>query len=340
MGKFESFVKQFSKQANNAINPEKPRVQERGISELFYQRAYAFLIVILIIIAVIPIIKFLSPGAQGRADISASVNEGADETLVIPGGVEDEENDQSLALTANAILAKEINSYESLYTYRDSSRWPIASLTKLMTATVALEELGKNTILGITQEAIDTEGIAGGFLVGERFTVSDLVVAMMTVSSNDAAAILAFAYDVQFEKQTTSPFVEKMRIFAEELGMSNTFFNDATGLSAVNQSTPKDIERLILYILANHPQILSYSNNHENTISDRQSGTPRELININKFSIRDDFLGGKTGFTDDSGENLVSIFKHNGKNFLIIIFGSKDRFEETLKIYDWIKDYE
>ena len=74
------------------------------------------------------------------------------------------------------------------------------------------------------------------------------------------------------------------------------------------------------------------------TVSNQTKGRPsKKLTNINEFAGRNDFFGGKTGFIDQSGGNLVSLFKKNGKMVYIGVLGSSDRFNDTLSILSCIQ---
>lgn len=208
-----------------------------------------------------------------------------------------------------------------------SKHWPIASITKLVTAVVAMQNIGPNTEVVIGQEAVDAIGDSGGFVAGEHFQVNDLVKAMMMVSSNDAAVALASHYgEVQF--------VAKMNNLAEQLGMEDTYFVDPIGLSVENKSTIQDLLKLIAYIWENERVILNMSRQSTDIIVDTMVGRVRQLISINAFANRSDFLGGKTGMLPVSDGNLISVFSVPGVSepVVITIFGSKDRFGETANI--------
>ncbi len=230
---------------------------------------------------------------------------------------------------ASAFLVREIGSEEAIGGYQAEYRWPIASVTKLMTAVVALEKIGADQEVIISQAAIDTEGDSGSFTLGEVFTVSDLIKAMMTVSSNDAAAALA-------DFIGTPRFFDLMQEKAYELGMTDTSFIDATGLSYLNQSTAEDVATLVDYVYKTYPVIFEVSRKASNTITER-GGYSRSLKNINVFAGTTGFEGGKTGFTDESKGNLVSLFSYQGKTYILIVFGTEDRFAETRKLLSWMK---
>ncbi|MEK7192270.1 MAG: serine hydrolase [Patescibacteria group bacterium] len=228
-------------------------------------------------------------------------------------------------IKASAAIAKELFSPTVFFELNTDQEWPIASLTKLMTAVVALEKIGGGQPITISETAVATEGVSGNFNIGETYAVNDLVSALMGVSSNDAAAALAEFYFDSKQKDLANEMERK----AKRLGMGNTRLTDSTGLSPLNQSTIGDLEKLVKYIFKQHPEIFAASRQKEVRIGNRL------VMNINKFADRPDFLGGKTGYTDEANGNLISIFNYNEKPILIIVLGSDDRFRETEKLYDY-----
>ena len=204
-------------------------------------------------------------------------------------------------------------------------RWPIASLSKLMTSVIAAEKLDWNREVVMSEKAVDSDGIAGGFGIGEVFSVGDLIKAMLTVSSNDAAVAIA-------ETLGENEFVDAMQSKASELRMLQTTYLEPSGLSFVNQSTASDLAKLVDYIYQNHPELLEISRQKETTIMELKTKRARTLININHFAGQPDFIGGKTGYIDEAGKNLASLFNINGRIFLIVVLGSDDAFKMTNKL--------
>ena len=86
---------------------------------------------------------------------------------------------------------------------------------------------------------------------------------------------------------------------------------------------------MVNYIRANHREIFEISRQKETVITELKSGKTKKLISINFFAGKPDFLGGKTGFLEASGRNLISLFNKNGKSILIIILGADNAFKET-----------
>ena len=234
------------------------------------------------------------------------------------------DNGQIKVSAAGAYL---MNSNEPLYAFRNQKQWPIASVTKLMTTLVTRKLMAETETITMDEEAIAAFGEAGDFKVGEKFKASDLVQAMLLVSSNDAAKALANHYGKE-------EFVAEMNRLATDIGMTNTVFVDATGLSARNLSTSDDLSKLVRFIWSEDPGIFTITRLPYANIHDIDGGRGRRLDNINLFAGRSNFLGGKTGHLPDSNGNLVSIFNLPDKSspVIIVVLGAEDRFKETEKI--------
>lgn len=315
----------------------------------FYRRRAGYVLgVLLLVVVSYTAVSFVSAPTPQVEEIGI-VREPVDVygTASAANTLIDDELPQHLGLpelSVTAALVSKLGDQKPLFAYRLDSRWPLASVTKLLTAVVAYDALSPGQIITISPEAVATEGEAGGLSAGERYSVSDLVKAMLTVSSNDAAMALAQAYDKKQLGESeyvaainkTALFTDLMQQRARDLGMYDTYFGDPSGLSVINQSTLGDVAVLVEYLARQHPEILSITTKREQTILERKSMTRRTLLNINKFAGRSDFLGGKTGYTDEAGGNLVSLFSYQGSRYLIIVLGTTDRFGETEKLFSWL----
>lgn len=234
-------------------------------------------------------------------------------------------------LTSVAVLAKYLDYNDNILGYGYDKQWPIASLTKLMTAVIALESLDQNQKVLMSEHAvISNNGTGGNFLTGETFKVKDLIRAMIIGSSNDSAVALSEALG---EKD----FIQKMQSKAIELNMLDTNYLDQTGLSYINQSTISDLNKLVNYVYKNHPNIFEISRQQEVQIVELKTGKTKIIKSTNHFTGKSDFLGGKTGYIDEAGRNLISIFEINNQKVLIITLGAGDAFIDTQKIKDSIK---
>ena len=124
---------------------------------------------------------------------------------------------------------------------------------------------------------------------------------------------------------------------AAELKMFQTSYLEPTGLSFINQSTANDLARLVNYARQNHPELLEISRQKEIEIFELKSKKSRKLLSVNRFAGQPDFIGGKTGYIEESGRNLIALFNINGKIILSIVLGADDSFKETEKIKSFIQ---
>ncbi len=242
----------------------------------------------------------------------------------------DGENLKIPKITARVATITLLNPGKQLLEFNPEKRHPIASITKLITSVIAADFVGFQKQVTLDENDIDQEGTMGDFKTGEIYTIGDLVKAMLITSSNDAAFAIAKFYGYK-------NFMDAMRDKISWLGMESTTVYDPTGLSQLNQSTAYDLQTLALHLIKKYPHLLELSHDKETEISEIKTGTKKVIKNINKFAGNLDFLGGKTGYTDEAGGNLLSIFDYEGNKILIIVLGADDRFGETEALYEWAK---
>ncbi len=233
-------------------------------------------------------------------------------------------------LTAKAILVKYPDYNANFFELNPEKRWPIASLTKLMTSVITAEKIGFDKKITISAKAVSTEGTAGNLEAGEIYKSGDLIKAMLISSSNDAAAAI-------IENFGEKEFIDEMQKKAAELKMFQTSYLEPTGLSYINQSTTNDLAKLVNYIRQNHSELLEISRQRETIITDLKTKRKKTLLSVNRFAGQSDFIGGKTGFIEESGRNLIALFDINGKTILSIVLGADDSFKETERLKDLIK---
>ena len=206
---------------------------------------------------------------------------------------------------------------------------PIASLTKLMTAVIALENVDPNKMITLSPRAIASFGNFGNFKKGEQFKTRDLIQGMLLSSSNDAAFALA-------EQLGVKKFVFLMNQKAKELNMNQTNFVDPAGLSLSNYSTTADLTKLTFYILENIPEIFSMTTHPQVEIREFRSGKMKTIHNIDKFSKDPNFLGGKTGFLLNLNKGgLLSLFRYQDYTVCVIVLqgGWANRYYDTKRIF-------
>jgi len=212
-----------------------------------------------------------------------------------------------------------------------ASRWPTASLTKLLTATLIFDQLSTSTRITITPQMFAADPNEHTLVTGGTYTVEDLLHVMLMPSSNVAAQAMA-----DFIGQTQ--FMAEMNQRAQAWGMTDTYFSDPSGISAANESTANDLLILAQHIYNNYPGILTLTNTPVTTITELNSGKKITVRSINAFVGEPNFVGGKTGNTDQAGGNLLSIFNDNGHQVLITVLGAPTLpFKDTSALYAWFR---
>lgn len=211
--------------------------------------------------------------------------------------------------------------------------YPIASVTKLMTATVALESgIDLDRTMTITSDDNDPEGSRVPLPVGSIVTNRDLLFATLISSANNAAEALARASGL-----TESTFVARMNAKAAELGLPNTRFTDVTGLGATNTSSADDLVQLAMAAFA-HPEITEATTTKTYEVRDRAKTV--RIENTDKLVVGDlHITGGKTGYTDAARGALVSRIRGIGDREVIIVVlesaGREQRFADVHALADW-----
>ncbi len=237
-------------------------------------------------------------------------------------------------LTDAASLVADLTSGTSFASANGDARWPTASIAKLMTATVVEDKLNvataTATAITITENMFAADVTEQALVVGGRYAVSDLLRAILLPSSNVAAEALASFYGRE-------AFLAEMNARAAVWGMNNTHFDDPSGISAGDESTANDLLKLAEKLYADYPQILRITRTPQATITEENSGKKILLKSINEFAGDADFVGGKTGYTDQADGNLLSVFRNGGKPLVVIVLGSSARFDDTKALYDWYK---
>lgn len=231
---------------------------------------------------------------------------------------------------AAAYVVGDVDTGEIIIEKNADSIYPIASVTKLMTALVSLEEVPQSDTGKISSRAIGTLGTSGQLVQGEKMKASDLLYPLLLVSSNDAGEALT-------EFLGRDRFISLMNTKASALGMAETNYEDASGLSANNYSTGADLLRLSTYLYKHHRTVFDI------TALDKYTLGRRTWTNANRFSKRDDYVGGKTGYTDKAKRTGVALFKisfddYEERTIAVILLKTDNRTEDINNILSYLED--
>ena len=245
-------------------------------------------------------------------------------------------------ITSKSVIVYNLNDDEVIFSKNASSRVSIASLTKIMSAIVAFENIANlDEVVRVPWQAF--EGLEGyslaGFTTGDRVTYRDLLYGVLLPSG--AEAINTIIYHLGGEDK----FINMMNEKASSLGLINTHFTNAIGMDDENHySSAEDVAKLLKYALKNpefktifttRTYVVESNNLMLNSTLLKYAGTQLDVSKI---------IGAKSGFTKDAGVCLASLAKYNDTEYLLINIGSdyelskKQAVIDTLAIYDYFSE--
>ncbi len=196
-------------------------------------------------------------------------------------------------VTAASYLVADLDSGEALLSKNPTQALPIASISKLMTALVSLDAINQYETVTVSKRAVATEGTSGNLKVGEQIEAGNLLFPLLLESSNDAAEALAEHYG-------RAAFIALMNQRARAIGLTDTHFDDPSGLSPRNVSSANDLFKLARYLVNSKPYIFNVSA----TLG--RSTVNHHWVNDNDTLDLAYFLGGKNGFTDEAKQTMLS----------------------------------
>lgn len=243
-----------------------------------------------------------------------------------------------LDLDTAAAFAMDAEADYPLYDKNSKKLMPIASLTKIMTALLVLENRSLDETVVISPRAMETFGEKKGLVQGEQIRLGDLLAIMLIDSNNAAAMALA-----EHTGGSAENFIAMMNEKAKLLGLENTTFVNPTGLDgagADNRSTAFEIVQLADYAIAQE-KLWEISRMPEATVYSLDKKQTHHVKNTDELlEQRGDIYGGKTGYTMDAGECLLLISETADKKHKVIsvVLNAENRFTEMEKLADWVFD--
>ncbi len=211
--------------------------------------------------------------------------------------------------------------------------FPIASITKLITALTVLNHTFLEYNITVSAEAIVYTSIPR-LKPNQKISVFYLFTLLLTESSNEAG--LTLAHYLGFEKT-----IQWMNDIAQSIGMNNTHFVDPNGASSENVSTPVDLYQLARYLYFNRSFIFKMT---KGIFDNLYYGQPSyQLKNLNLFADNKEFFGGKMGKTESSKETMLAVFEaqFNGEKrpIAFIALKSDDVYSDILKMVEFVKTH-
>ncbi len=268
-------------------------------------------------------------------------------------------NNVSIApvIKAKAALAIDLESGVVLYEKNIHEPLAIASLTKLLTGIIIIENHKLDEVVTISRKASATDGSKAWLAAGEKITIENLLYSIFIHSANDAAVALA-----EYDSGDVASFVEKMNEKSRTIGMLNSHFINPIGLdedenyteetensneqpltaeqelaNKTNVATAYDLGVLAKYAYGKN-FIKQAASTKELEVSSTDGALVHKLKNTNELlGSYLHVIGLKTGTTDLAGQCLITIIEQpNGEKILTIMLNSPDRFTETKILADWV----
>lgn len=235
----------------------------------------------------------------------------------------------AVADSSKSSIVMDLDSGRVLYENDANHQRLIASITKIMTAILAIEngDLDKKVIVG--EEVLSMYGTNIYVEVGEKMTMRDLIYGLLLRSGNDAAVVIAKEIG-----GTEAKFVQMMNSKAREIGMKNTVFKNPHGLDEVtkNYSTAYDMALLSKYAFSNkiYRKIVA-------TKKYEVSTGKKTYLWYNRNRLLDNYkycTGGKNGYTPSAGKTLVSTASKGNLNLTIVSLNDGDSYSNHQNLYE------
>ncbi len=235
-------------------------------------------------------------------------------------------------LTAKSVLVYDLASNKVIFEKNAKTRRPMASLTKIMTAIISLENKRDDDTYVVRGDDLVGED-SMGLVAGERLSEEELLYGLLLPSGNDAAEVLASNYP----NGGREAFVKAMNDKAKALGLTDTHFSNPSGLQGDGKqyTTAYDLLVITRYALENYPIFGRIVATAEYQISETSSHKAYYLVNeTNLLTTYPGVAGVKTGYTPEAGLCLVTYLEYDGHRIVGIILNSENRRGEMKDLLD------
>ena len=237
------------------------------------------------------------------------------------------------ALKARAGIVIDMDTSQVLYQLNPHGRLPEASLTKVVTALVALDLMRQDQLITVPASInqLPWDSTRMGLKVGERLTVRELLYGLFLNSGNDAAITLSEA------ATSRAVFIDRMNAKASALGMTDTHFVNPIGLDdPAHYTSAADLARAATELQSRYPDVAAIASVERITLPATAQHHAYALYNLNDL-IRTypGATGLKTGWTGHAGGCLIATATRSGQHLLVVLLGSPRVFQEAATLLDY-----
>ena len=250
---------------------------------------------------------------------------------------------------AKAMCCLDCNSEKMILAKNVSEPLPIASITKLLTAMIAIDYMDLNQVVEVPADIVEVPPHKIGLRPGDRFTVKDLLYGLLIESGNDCAEALARAYPRGGRRAFIAAMNRRLRILGASsdaamytpsgLDMKVTLGRKGGRIlesTKTNVASVKDVA-IIARAAFHYPLISEISGTKTYRITTRNQ-TPRTyrlVSNIKLLHTKLPLAGAKTGFTNLAGRCIVALFKDHQRETMVVVLNSPRHFKAAERIYRW-----
>lgn len=222
---------------------------------------------------------------------------------------------------ASAYIVVDYDTGEIIREKNVSRQLPIASITKIMTAIVALDLAEENEDIVITKKAARQIPTKIGVIPGQKMTVSELLHAVMLTSANDATEAVKDGINEKYQKEI---FIYAMNEKAKHIGLKNTSYANPQGFDdPLNYSSVEDLAILTHYAYTNYPLFAEIAQKDYTQLAKNEMHKQYDLYNWNGLiGVYPGAFGVKIGNTGDAGKTTVVAAEREGKKMIAVVLGA------------------
>lgn len=249
-------------------------------------------------------------------------------------------NTNKPAISSEAAILMDFDTGEILYNKNENKRFYPASITKIMTALLVLENTNLSDELVFSKSAVtdlDTGAVNIAAKEGDKLNLEAALYTLMLKSANDVANALA-----EYTAGSTTEFAKLMTKRAKSIGAKNTNFVNAHGLTNVNHYTSAyDMALITKEALKNEKfrEIIKTTHYTVNGLTSKPSfsiSMGHKMLHKANMRYYEGVIGGKTGYTKAAGNTLVTVAKKGDKTFIVVILKSSNtHYEDTKALLDY-----
>ena len=234
-------------------------------------------------------------------------------------------------IKGRAAIVVDLTAGQILYQQAQATRYPVASLTKMMTAMVAADLAPMDTVITVPDAATQVEPNHMGISTGEKLTLRELLDGMLLDSGNDAAEAIAMGI------VDRGHFIDFMNQKAAALHLRTTHFTNPSGLDdADHYSSAYDLAVVGATLLTDYPDLRAIVGSKQVSIYATAQHKAFNPINIDRLlSTYPGAIGIKPGYTGAAGYCLAAAATRNGRTILVVVLGSTQHFTDAATLLDF-----